>query len=161
MRLYTSKFFNGSFFVAATATMLMACNKDLPQAEPIVPPTPSGASIAEAINSDANLSILKAALSRAGTSLTALLSDKSGVYTFFAPTNSAFQAIGLPNEAAVAAFRPGQLDTILKYHLIGGQKLSSAAISTGFPNVQEPSSFVLAPPSASLPPGLRMPLFPS
>ncbi len=161
MRLNTSKLFSGSFLIAATATLLVACNKELPQAEPIVPPTPSGVSIAEAINADANLSILKAAVTRAGTSLTGLLSDKSGVYTFFAPTNSAFQAIGITNEAAVAAFRPGQLDTILKYHLIGGQELTAASISTGFPNVQEPSSFVLAPPSASLPPGLRMPLFPS
>ncbi len=68
----------------------------------------------------------------------------------------AFQAT-----VGVAAFRPGQLDTILRYHLIGGQELTSATISSGFPNVQEPSSLVLAPPSAALPPGLRMPLFPS
>ncbi len=165
MRLYTSKFFRGSLIIAATAAMLVACNKELPQAEPIVPPTPSGASIAEAINTDANLSILKAAISRAGTPLTALLSDKSGVYTFFAPTDAAFQnafaLLGVPSTVGVAAFRPGQLDTILRYHLIGGQELTSATISSGFPNVQEPSSFVLAAPSASLPPGLRMPLFPS
>lgn len=165
MRLYTSKLFNGSFLIAATATMLVACNKELPQAEPIVPPTPSGVSIAETINTDADLSILKAALSRAGTPLTALLSDKSGVYTFFAPTDAAFQnafaLLGIPSAVGVAAFRPGQIDTILRYHLIGGQELTSAIISSGFPNVQEPSSFVLAPPSASLPPGLRMPLFPS
>jgi uncharacterized surface protein with fasciclin (FAS1) repeats len=165
MRLYIPKFFSGSFIIAATATMLVACNKELPQAEPIVPPTPSGASIAETINTEANLSILKAAISRAGTPLTALLSDKSGVYTFFAPTDAAFQnafaLLGIPSTVGVAAFRPGQLDTILRYHLIGGQELTSATISSGFPNVQEPSSFVLAPPSASLPPGLRMPLFPS
>lgn len=165
MKFYTSKFFSGSFIIAATATMLVACNKELPQAEAIVPPTPSGASIAETINTEANLSILKAAISRAGTPLTALLSDKSGVYTFFAPTDAAFQnafaLLGVPSTVGVAAFRPGQLDTILRYHLIGGQELTSATIPSGFPNVQEPSSFVLAPPSASLPPGLRMPLFPS
>jgi uncharacterized surface protein with fasciclin (FAS1) repeats len=161
MKLNISKFFTSTFVAAAAASMLVACNKDVPAAVPITQPTPSGSSITEAVNSDANLSILKAAIARAGTPLTALTSDKSGVFTFFAPTNSAFQAIGITSDAMLAAFRPGQLDTILKYHLIGGQKLTSSIISTGFPNMQEPSSFVLAAPSASLPPGLRMPIFPS
>lgn len=160
MKLNTSKLFTYAFIAAAIST-LAACNKDLPQAEPIAPPVPTGSSIVETINNDANLSFLKAAITRAGTPLTALLSDQSGVFTFFAPTNSAFQAIGIPSEAALAAFRPGQLDTILRYHLVGGQKLTSSVIPTSFPNLQEPSSFVLAPPSASLPPGLRMPIFPS
>jgi uncharacterized surface protein with fasciclin (FAS1) repeats len=162
MKLNTIKIFS-SFIVGAA--MLVACNKDLPQAEPIVQPTPTGTSIAETINSDADLSILKAAIARAGTPLNALLSDKSGVFTFFAPTNAAFQnffaALGIPANVGVAAFRPGQLDTLLRYNLIGGQKLTTSIIPTTFPNLQEPSSFVLAAPSATLPPGLRMPIFPS
>jgi uncharacterized surface protein with fasciclin (FAS1) repeats len=160
MKLNTSKLFTYSF-IAAAVSILTACNKDLPQAEPITPPAPEGSSIVETINNDPTLSFLKASITRAGTPLTALLSDKSGVFTFFAPTNSAFQAIGIPSEAALAAFRPGQLDTILRYHLVGGQKLTSSVIPTSFPNLQEPSSFVLAPPSASLPPGLRMSIFPA
>jgi uncharacterized surface protein with fasciclin (FAS1) repeats len=164
MRLNTIKIFS-SFIVAAALSMLVACNKDVLQAEPIVPPTPTGASIAETINSDANLTILKAAIARAGTPLNALLSDKSGVFTFFAPTDAAFQnfftALGIPANVGVAAFRPGQLDTLLRYNLIGGQKLTTSVVPTTFPNLQEPSSFVLAAPSATLPPGLRMPIFPS
>jgi uncharacterized surface protein with fasciclin (FAS1) repeats len=160
MRLQTYKIFKSSLAVAILV-LQFACNKEIPQPVPIETPAPSGSSIAETVNTDPNLTILKAAITRAGTSINALLSDKSAVYTFFAPTNSAFQAIGIPNEAAVAAFRPGQLDTILRYHLVGGQELTSAKIPATFPNLQEPSSLVLAPPSASLPPGLRMPVFPS
>jgi uncharacterized surface protein with fasciclin (FAS1) repeats len=90
-----------------------------------------------------------------------LLSDKSKVFTFFAPDNAAMQLSGIPNEAAVNFFRVGQLDTLLKYHLIGGQKYTSSTISTTFPNLYLQSSFILAPPSTALPPGLRMPIFPS
>jgi uncharacterized surface protein with fasciclin (FAS1) repeats len=165
MKQHTSTLFSFLFITAAAVTMLPACNKDVPQAEPIVTPAPTGLSITQTINADPDLSILKAALARAGTPLTALLADSTGAFTFFAPTNAAFQnlfaALGIPGTVGVAAFRPGQLDTILRYHLIGGQKLTSSLIPATFPNVQEPSSFVLAAPSASLPPGLRMPIFPS
>jgi len=153
------KFFKTGITLALVANTIVSCNKSLPRAEPIVTPAPTGSSIAELLN-DPNFSILKAAVTRS-TSMTALLSDKTAVYTFFAPTDAAFQASGIPSAAAIATFRPGQLDTLLKYHLVGGQALSSAAIPTTFPNLQLPSSFVLAPPSAALPPGLRMSIFPS
>jgi hypothetical protein len=158
MKLHLNIFFKSAAVVAIASSLLVACNKGTPKAEPIVTPTPSGSSIFELLN-DPNFSILKAAVTKAN--LTALLSDKTSVFTFFAPTNAAFQASGIPSEAALAAFRPGQLDTLLRYHLVGGQRLTSSLIPTTFPNMQLPSSFVLAPPSASLPPGLRMSIFPS
>ncbi|HEU4574169.1 MAG TPA: fasciclin domain-containing protein [Chitinophagaceae bacterium] len=138
--------------------LMASCNKDLPVAEPITQPQPTGSSIAE-ILADPSYSILNAAVTRA--KLTGLLSDKSKVFTFFAPDNAAMQFSGIPNEAAVNFFSAGQLDTLLKYHLIGGQKYTSSNISTVFPNLYLQSDFVLAPPSTSLPPGLRMPIFPS
>ncbi|MBO9682830.1 MAG: fasciclin domain-containing protein, partial [Flavisolibacter sp.] len=110
---------------------------------------------------------LKAAITKAstnstfGNNLNALLSDSTGVFTFFAPTDAAFQASGFPSAAAVSAQRAGLLDTILRYHLVPGQKITSSIISQTFPNMQEPTALVLAPPSASLPPGLRMSIFPS
>lgn len=159
MRLNLYTFLKPSVCVAGALAILVSCNKKLPEAQPILT-APASSSIIDALN-DPNFSILKAAVTRAGTNLTALLSDKSGVFTFFAPTDAAFGTIGITSPAALAAFRPGQLDTILRYALIGGQKLTSSAIPGSFPNLQEPSSLVLAPPSAALPPGLRMPLFPS
>lgn len=143
---------------AALSFTMVSCNRDLPVAEPIVTPTPTGQSIADILN-DPNYSFLKAAVTRAN--LTALLSDRTGVFTFFAPDDAAFQASGFPSIAAINAQRPGFLDTIIRYHLIGGQEYTSANISTAFPNMYLQSMFVLQAPSASLPPGLRMPIFPS
>ncbi|MGZ3850918.1 MAG: fasciclin domain-containing protein [Flavisolibacter sp.] len=164
MKIMIHGFFKPCLLMAVVLTLLVSCNKELPSASPIVTPVPTGATIAATIKTDPDLTILKAALARAGTPLSALLSDSSGVYTFFAPTDAAFQrlfqALGIPAGVGVAAFRPGQLDTVLRYHLIGGQALNSTLVPGSFPNVQEPSAFVLAPPSSSLPPGLRMSIFP-
>ena len=140
--------------------IMAACNKSLPDPEPIESQPPTGSSILKLLDAP-EYSILKAAVTRAGKSMTALLSDSTAVYTFFAPDNAAFQLSGIPNEAVIGFLSPGLLDTILRYHIIGGQKFSSADISSDFPNLYLQSSLVLAPPSASLPPGLRMPLFPS
>jgi uncharacterized surface protein with fasciclin (FAS1) repeats len=121
---------------------------------------------------DPGYSFLKAAITRASTvtsptgKLSTLLADKSGVFTFFAPDDNAFKssltALGLPaNIASINFFTPGQLDTIIKYHLIGGQKYTSAKITPTAPNLNLylQSSLLLMPPSAALPPGYRMPLF--
>jgi uncharacterized surface protein with fasciclin (FAS1) repeats len=156
---------------AVVVAALFSCNKDLPDAEPI-PSTPvSGATILETLN-DANYSFLKAAVTRASSvasptgNLAALLGDKNRVFTFFAPDDNAFKAsfaaLGLPADiASLNAFRPGQLDTIIKYHLIGGQKYTAAAIAPAAPNLNLylQSSFLLQAPSAAVPPGLRMPIF--
>ena len=161
------KILKQSIVSAGLIAGLIACNKALPVAEPIKAPAPSGQSITTTINGDANFTFLKAAITKAstnssfGNNLNALLSDSTGVFTFFAPTDAAFQASGFPSAAAVSAQRAGLLDTILRYHLVPGQKLTSSIISQTFPNMQEPTALVLAPPSASLPPGLRMSIFPS
>jgi uncharacterized surface protein with fasciclin (FAS1) repeats len=145
----------------------IACNKALPVAEPIKTAAPTGQSITTTINSDANFTFLKAAITKAatnstfGNNLNVLLSDSTGVFTFFAPTDAAFQLSGFPSAAAVSAQRAGFLDTILRYHLVPGQKLTSDLIPQTFPNIQEPTALVLAPPSGALPPGLRMSIFPS
>lgn len=156
---------NKKFGMLGLAVMLFAiilpsCNKDLPEAVPIKTPVPTGNSITKTINTDANFTILKAALTKAGTNLSTLLNDSTKVFTFFAPDDAAFIASGIPSAAAVTAgFRAGQLDTLIKYHLIGGQAYTSANIPGNFPNLYLQSSFVLQAPSAALPPGLRMPLF--
>ena len=160
MKLNINKSLKAACILTAFSTAIFSCNKSLPVAEPIVPDAPTGSTINELL-SDPDFSILKAAVTRAGTGLTNLLSDKTAVFTFFAPDNNAFMLSGIPSEAAIAVFRPGQLDTLLKYHLIGGIKIKAADISEDIPNMYLQSDFVLAPPSASLPPGLRMPIFPS
>lgn len=158
--------------LSAGVFILSACNKDLPDPEPIIPPPPSGVSIMETLNTDPNFSFLKAAVTRASSvasatgKLTNLLADKNAVYTFFAPDDNAFKAsltaLGLPADISSINFIPaGQLDTIIKYHLIGGQEFTASKVTPVAPNLNLylQSSFVLAAPSPALPPGYRMPVF--
>jgi uncharacterized surface protein with fasciclin (FAS1) repeats len=165
MKFSFKHIFRNGLVMASAFALFISCNKDVESPQPIPATVSSGQSIVEYVNGDANLTILKAAIARAGTNLTALLSDRSGVFTFFAPTDAAFQAafqfLGIPASVGVNAFRPGQLDTIIRYHIVGGQAVTGSMIPETFPNLQLPSQFVLAPPSATLPPGLRLPVFPS
>ena len=135
---------------------LTACNKDLPKAVPLPTPNPSGSSIMEILNANANFSLLRQAVTRAG--LTTALSDRTAVYTVFAPDDAAFALSGI-NATVIGALRPGQLDTLLKYHIVAGQRYNAASIPDKFPNNYWQSMFVLQAPSATLPPGYRMPLF--
>lgn len=171
MKLPINKCFPLLMIAINTVGLLSSCNKDLPVAEPITQPPPTGLSIMETLDG-ASYSFLKAAVTRASTvasptgTLSTLLADKNAVFTFFAPDDNAFRAsltvLGLPADiSSINFFRPGQLDTIIKYHLIGGQQYTAALVTPAFPNLNLylQSSFVLAPPSEALPPGLRMPIF--
>ncbi len=138
--------------------LFAACNKDVPDAKPITPDTSAAnQTIAELLN-DAGFSILKAAATKAG--ILEMLGDRTAVYTVFAPDDAAFQRSGITS-AHIAAIPAEQLRAILQYHVVGGQRISSAMIPTTFPNLQLPSMLVLAPPSAQVPPGLRMSIFAS
>jgi uncharacterized surface protein with fasciclin (FAS1) repeats len=147
-----------SGMLLAGALFLASCNKDLEQATPIVPPPPTATSTIAQLLDDPNFSTLKAAVTRAN--LMAALSDPSASFTVFAPDNAAFTASGIP-AAAIPTFRPGFLDTLLKYHIIGGERFNASRISDAFPNMYLQSSFVLQAPSSALPPGYRMPILPS
>lgn len=166
MKLSINKFLKPFLVLTGALSLLASCNKELPEAEPIKSPAVTGPSITTLLN-DPNFSILKAAVAKAApaassglTPLSVLFSDTTAVFTFFAPTNSAFQNSGI-SSAAISVLSAGKLDTLLRYHLVGGQKITSSVIPTTFPNLQLPTSLVLAPPSATLPPGLRMSIFPS
>lgn len=149
--------------------LVTSCNKDVAAPVPLSVPQSSGQSMLEVINSDASLSILKAAVARAstnttfGNSITTLLGDRTASFTFFAPTDAGFQTafavLGIPPTVGVNALRPGQLDTILRYHFAGG-RITPDTIARRSPNLQVPTQFVLQAPSASLPPGLRQSIFP-
>lgn len=160
MKTFAHKFLKPAAVITAAATLFVSCNKDLPEATPIVATAPTGSSILEAIRADqTNYSILDSAIKRAGAAAIARLNDRTGRYTFFAPTNSAFATIGVTSVTALAAFRPGQLDTILSYHTVPGVTYRTDSVSQTALNVQLPTAMVLAPPSASLPPGLRNSVF--
>lgn len=140
--------------VMSAAVLLFSCNKDLPEATPIVTPPPSGSSIMSLLDAP-NFSILKAAVTRAG--LNTALATTSNVYTVFAPDDAAFAVSGL-DLATVNALPVATLQSILSYHLVGGQVLRAANIQEKYPNMYLQSMLLLQAPSAALPPGYRMPL---
>ena len=155
---------------AVALLVLGSCNKEDITPVPIQPSAASGQTIAALINSDASFGILKAAIARATPSggrqsLATLLSDSTATYTVFAPTDAAFQVafqmLGIPSAVGINAFSPGQLDTILRYHIVGGERILSDSIVKRKPNFQLPTLLELALPSSALPPGLRMSVFPS
>jgi len=133
-----------------------SCNKELPAAEPIPSPVLSGSTIGEILNTDANFSILKAAVTKAG--MMDAISNKSNVYTVFAPNDAAFIASGIPIQA-IAALPASTIASIVQYHVIPGQKIASTAIPTTFPNVQMPTAFIIPAPNTN--PLVRFSNFPS
>jgi uncharacterized surface protein with fasciclin (FAS1) repeats len=141
---------------SSAALLLFSCNKDLPVAEPIVPAPPTGETIMAIVNGNANFTFLKAAIDRAG--FATALNTATNVYTVFAPDNAAFQLSGIPSVDVINGLPVATLQSILNYHLIGGQRFPAANILDKYPNMYLPSMLFVAPPSAALPPGYRMPL---
>ncbi|MBW0160627.1 MAG: fasciclin domain-containing protein [Sediminibacterium sp.] len=94
---------------------LVSCKKD--EAAP-------AKTIATLVTENANLSLLRTAVVRAG--LVETLSGQ-GTFTVFAPDNNAFAAAGLGTEAAINAVPEATLRQIILYHVLG-QEYTSGAI---------------------------------
>ncbi|MEO8415277.1 MAG: fasciclin domain-containing protein [Ginsengibacter sp.] len=149
----------GSFF-AATVACMMSCNKDLPDATPIIypPVNNSTTSIGAAINTDTSYSFFKAAATKAGI-LTAL-SDSTKLFTVFLPNNEAFRVSGIPSVDVVNSLPLASLVPLIQYHIIPGQQYTSTDIPTTFPDIQLPSYFTIGSlPGTTV--ALKMPTFPS
>jgi uncharacterized surface protein with fasciclin (FAS1) repeats len=172
MKIMINRGFKAIAIAISAISFFSSCNKDLPEAEPIVTSPPSGSTILETIRANgATYSYLDSAIARASNfnspagKLNVLLNDKNTVFTVFAPDNDAFQRsfqlLGLPTGVStLKGFRPGYLDTLLRYHLIGGQEFTISEIPTTFPNsLYLQSGLVLQAPSPTVPPGYRMPVF--
>ena len=143
--------------MAATLAFFTACNKDVSDPEPIVrTPSATDQTIADQLNVP-GYSLLKEAATKAG--LLQLLGDKEAVFTLFAPDNDALLRSGI-SSAVIAALPADQIRSILSYHVIPGQRITSAMIPTTFPNIQLPTMVELQAPGA-IPTGLRMSVFPS
>lgn len=161
MKTLRHKFLKPTAVIMAAATLFASCNKDLPEATPIVAPVITGSTFIELIRADTSYSILDSAIKKAGATTIGTLADRTGRFTFYAPDNNAFRLSGIASVASLVAFSSAQLQSILNYHLIPGIALRTDSVQETFPNLQLPSGLVVAPPSAALPPGLRASLFPS
>jgi uncharacterized surface protein with fasciclin (FAS1) repeats len=107
----------GIFFLFIS--LMISCKKDEQ------PPT-AGKTIAEIVSTDANFSLLKKAVDKAG--LGAALS--SGTLTVFAPDNAAFAASGI-TEAALNSLSAEAIAGILTYHVVGTKYVSTSLPSSG------------------------------
>lgn len=109
--------FSAGAIITVTST---SCSKD------DTPTPPSTPNIVELAQSDTSLSILVAAVTKAGLGTT--LSTTNNL-TVFAPTNAAFRSAGY-TQAAIEALNADQvaniLTPILTYHVVGAKVASSA-----------------------------------
>ncbi|WP_040006509.1 fasciclin domain-containing protein [Fibrisoma limi] len=114
------------FFVLVTA---VSCQTD----EDASPKT-----IPDVVQEDPQFSILRAAITYAGVSDNL----KGGNLTLFAPDNTAFQASGFLDEAAVTSVPKEQLRSILLYHVLSAG-VNSTEIPAGQSQVETASRGVL------------------
>lgn len=150
LKKYTSL----AVLMAGLLLQLAACNK-IPEVEEITPTEPSGQTIAEIIDGDANFSLLKMAIDKAG--VRPLLNKRDNMLTLFAPDNAALTRSGI-SEGVINALPAAQLAAILSYHIVP-QAIPSAALPGGspLPNLQMPT---LLQPLATQP-LFKMSIFPS
>lgn len=111
------------FIVAAVATLAIGCTKEGAQFPK--------QTIADMVNNNAEFSILKTAITKAG------LGDalKTEGITLYAPNNAAFSKAGI-TEAAINSMNTTTLSNILRYHVvantnsIGGFAATGTAVNT-------------------------------
>jgi uncharacterized surface protein with fasciclin (FAS1) repeats len=153
------KIYNSFKFVLPLTLLIVvvstSCNKDVPAAMPIVS-IPAGSTIGDILTTNPNFTILRAAVTKAG--MLDAVSNRSNVFTVFAPSDAAFIASGIPL-AAINALPAASVASIVQYHVIPGRKLMSSAVPTSFPNVQMPTSFIIPAPNTN--PLVRFSNFPS
>ncbi len=164
--LQNSRIIKISLLIAMSA-FVISCNKDLPDATPIVypPPNNSAITIGSAINSDTTYSFFKAAVTKAG--LLAALSDSTKLFTVFLPNNDAFRATAaITNNPAfgsingINAIPLNMLVPLVQYHIIPGQQYLSTNVPTTFPDIQLPSYLTIGTLPGT-PIKLNMSTFPS
>jgi len=153
-----NKFKTRSLLMAVIILVLTACNKDPEEIAGSSTSVSSGPSIAETLATIPTYSLFNKIVVKGG--MAAALGDKSLTYTLFALDNDAMIASFGGSEgsvnATIAALPPASWAGIVKYLMIP-QKLTSAQIVHGFPNMQMPTDIVLDPTNSLV----RMTSFPS
>lgn len=133
---------------------ISGCNKEFPEPIPLEPPVNGSSPTLANLLDDPTLSVLKAAVTKAG--LMSLMADNTLRFTVFAPTDSGFAAAGI-SAPIIGAMPVEQVTALVSYHVVP-QTVTTASITTSFPNIEYPS---LLNPAPSLSPLLRLSTFPS
>jgi len=146
--------------ILCSAILIISCNKELPEATPIVynSVNNSTTSIGDLISTDTSYSFFAAAAQKIGQ--LKLLSTDSTEFTVFLPDNNAFRASGIPSIDVVNSLPALSLLGIVEYAIIPGRQILSTDIKTAFPNEQLPTSITIATLPGTLLP-LKLSTFPS
>jgi uncharacterized surface protein with fasciclin (FAS1) repeats len=136
-----------------SAGVVSSCNEKMPAPTPIPNPSATGSTIADLVTTDTSYSFLLALINRAG--LTSFFASRDNNMTVFAPNNNAFRLSGIPSTAVINGLPVATAQALVNYHLIPGEQITAARITTNFPNVQMPSNINLQAPY------VKMSLFPS
>ena len=145
----------GTIAMIAALAILTGCNKEFPEAVPIVPPpNGTGPTIATILN-DPSFSILKAAVTKAN--LMTSFADSNLRFTLIAPDDAAFIASGLPLIAITNVLTVEQVTGLVSYMTLP-QVLGFANFPSTFPNLQYASILNPAPSASAF---LRLTAFPS
>jgi uncharacterized surface protein with fasciclin (FAS1) repeats len=162
MKLF-NKIQKAGLALAIIAMGLTACNKLDLDAVPNTTPAASTLPTLATLLDDANFSLLKAAVNKAGLMTT--LANKDLRFTVFAPDDAAITASLTPllppgvtpaiyiNNVLTAA----DAKSLISYHVVP-QVIGAASITSSFPNFQYPS---ILNPAPTVSPLLRLTTFPS
>lgn len=146
-------------FLAAILLLVVlstaSCNKNVPEPVPNTFPVPTGTSIGGLLANDTGLSLMRAAVVRAG--MMTQLQDDTRTFTLFAPDNAAFALSGIRTAADIEAMPMTTLVPFVQYH-ISPQKLTSPMIPSDMVNLPYPSTLNPSPTTSPL---FRLPLHPS
>ena len=137
-----------------------SCNKELPNATPLLYPKNGDTTMFGLLTRDTSLSFYRAAVVKAG--LTNLYNDNTTIFTAFVPNNNAFIASGITSIGIINVLPVATVTAIVNYSIIPGEQFvdSLSSVSTNFPNVQLPSYLTISSiPGTALP--INMPIFPS
>ncbi|HVZ95355.1 MAG TPA: fasciclin domain-containing protein [Chitinophagaceae bacterium] len=128
-----------------SVSCLASCNKELPQATPIIypPANNSTTTIGAAISADTSLSFFKTAAEAAG--VMPLLNDTNSLLTVFVPDNDAFRLSGIPDASVISSLPASVLVPLVQYHIIPGEQFTAANFlpPSPNPNVQLPSDLTV------------------
>jgi uncharacterized surface protein with fasciclin (FAS1) repeats len=111
---------SGVLAIAAAAALLAlaGCSKSADKTAPnAAAATPSGATLAEALSKQKDLSTLSQALNDTGLSQ---VFDDSGSYTIFAPTDAAFAKLGDAAKVLRQTDQRAVLSAVLRDHIVPG-----------------------------------------
>lgn len=148
--LYASKNANGVFVngIKVKTADVAASNGVIHVISAVM--TPPTQTIAEIASGNSDLSLLLAAVSRAG--LAGAVSS-AGKYTVFAPTNSAFIAAGFPDAATINAAPVSAVAAIVKAHVLSTNVFASDLIQGQTTGTLQPGATLVigtTPPSVKI-----------